>query len=463
MYSAWQRFTLSDLNLYRWRGASFLYRLVGLLSGWRQGSWLLQWAETIGLLLISLVLVTGPFVSTSLIGLLLVACGSYCFLFVATDNTRIVLTPVHLLVFMYWGIATVATAFSPVKEAAFSGWIKLTLYIVFFALASLILRSATLRSWAIGIFLHAALIVSVYGIRQEIFGAEQLATWNDPTSQLAQDTRAYSYLGNPNLLAGYLLTAVALSLAAFFVWRLWLPKILAATMILVNTACLYFTDSRGGWIGMLALILVFLLLLRVWWAAYLPSFWRKWLLPIVFGCLAAFLIAAAIFVEPLRLRVMSIFAGREDSSNNFRMNVWAAVFKMISDRPLIGIGPGNDAFNAIYPIYQQPRFTALSAYSIFLEIAVETGIIGLSAFLWLIIVTYQHGYRTLVDLRESGNKQGYWLIASLAALAGMLAHGVVDTVWYRPQISSLWWLSMAIVASFYQLSNMSNDNGKAVQ
>lgn len=460
MYSAWQRFTLSNLNLYRWRGASFLYRLVGLLSNWRQGSWLLQWAETIGLLLVSLVLVASPFVSTSLIGLLLIVCGGYGFLLTITDNTQLSLTPIHLLVFLYWGIATIATAFSPVQDEAFSGWLKLTLYIIFFSLGSIVLRSATLRSWVIGIFLHVALIVSVYGIRQEIFGAEQLATWNDPTSQLAQDTRVYSYLGNPNLLAGYLLTAVALSMAAFFVWRLWLPKMLAATMILINSACLYFTDSRGGWIGMLAAIFVFLLFLRLWWGAYLPRFWRKWLLPLVFGGIVAFLITAVVLVEPLRLRVTSIFAGREDSSNNFRMNVWAAVFEMIGDRPLIGIGPGNDAFNAIYPLYQRPRFTALSAYSIFLEIIVETGFIGLSAFLWLLIVTYQHGYRTLNYLRETGNKQGFWLIATLAAMGGMLAHGVVDTVWYRPQISSLWWLSMAIVASFFQLSATPQGNVK---
>ena len=460
MYSAWQRFTLSNLNLYRWRGASFLYRLVGLLSNWRQGSWLLQWAETIGLLLVSLVLVASPFVSTSLIGLLLIVCGGYGFLLTITDNTQLSLTPIHLLVFLYWGIATIATAFSPVQDEAFSGWLKLTLYIIFFSLGSIVLRSATLRSWVIGIFLHVALIVSVYGIRQEIFGAEQLATWNDPTSQLAQDTRVYSYLGNPNLLAGYLLTAVALSMAAFFVWRLWLPKMLAATMILINSACLYFTDSRGGWIGMLAAIFVFLLFLRLWWGAYVPRFWRKWLLPLVFGGIVAFLITAVVLVEPLRLRVTSIFAGREDSSNNFRMNVWAAVFEMIGDRPLIGIGPGNDAFNAIYPLYQRPRFTALSAYSIFLEIIVETGFIGLSAFLWLLIVTYQHGYRTLNYLRETGNKQGFWLIATLAAMGGMLAHGVVDTVWYRPQISSLWWLSMAIVASFFQLSATPQGNVK---
>jgi len=46
-------------------------------------------------------------------------------------------------------------------------------------------------------------------------------------------------------------------------------------------------------------------------------------------------------------------AGRADSSNNFRINVWAAVVEMIRDRPILGIGPGNTAFNKIYPLYQR--------------------------------------------------------------------------------------------------------------
>ncbi|MGK7877286.1 MAG: IctB family putative bicarbonate transporter [Xenococcaceae cyanobacterium] len=449
MNSAWQRFAISDLHLYQWRGASYLYRLVGFLRLWRQGTWLLQWAEPIGALLIGLVLVMGPFVSTSLIGILLLAGALFWGLLTLSEDGKPGVTPIHLLVLLYWSIATVGMAFSPVKSAAFSGWVKLTLYLLMFALSARVLRSPRISSWIITIFLHVALAVSVYGVRQEFFGVEQLATWNDPNSSLAQDTRVYSYLGNPNLLAGYLLPAIALSIAAVFAWRGWVPKALALTMVIVNSSCLYFTDSRGGWIGMLALIFAFLLLLRYWWNDYLPLFWRTWLLPMVLGTLAGLLIMAVLLVEPLRLRVLSIFAGRGDSSNNFRINVWSAVFDMIRDRPLIGIGPGNDAFNKVYPLYMRPNFTALSAYSIFLEIAVETGLIGLGCFLWLLVVTFNQGVRQLERLRASRNRQGFWMMAAIAAMAGMLAHGIVDTVWYRPQINTLWWLMVAIIASNY--------------
>jgi putative inorganic carbon (hco3(-)) transporter len=450
MNFVWQRLTLSELHLSQWRFASYFYRLVGAFGSWREASWLLQWSDLLGAVLVSLVLILAPFVPNTIIGLLLIAGGVYWMLLTLTENGKPGITPIHLLVLLYWGIATVAFAFSPVKTAAFSGWVKLTLYLLMFALSARVLRSPRLLSWIIAIFLHVSLVVSGYGIRQQIYGVEQLATWNDPTSELAQQTRVFSYLGNPNLLASYLLSAIALSVAAVFVWRGWLPKALAMTMIIVNCACLFFTGSRGGWIGMLALSAAFLLLLYYWFIDYFSPFWRRWLLPIVFGGLAALLIAAVVLVEPLQLRVMSIFAGRKDSSNNFRMNVWMAAIDMIRDRPILGIGPGNEAFNQVYPLYMRPRYTALSAYSIWLDTLIETGFIGVSCFLWLIAVTITQGVRIVGRLRDNGKAQGLWLIAAIASMVGILAHGCVDTVFHRPQVNTLWWLMVAIIASQYR-------------
>jgi putative inorganic carbon (hco3(-)) transporter len=446
----WQQLTLSSLHLSQWRVSSYFYRWVGALGQWREGSWLLQWSEPLGALLISLILILAPFVSNSLIGVLLVAAGAYWVLLTLSDTSKPSITPIHLLVLLYWGIALVAVAFSPVKEAAFTGWIKLTLYMLMFALAARVLRSPRLTSWITTIFLHVALIVSVNGVRQQFFGATQLATWNDPESPLAKDTRVYSFLGNPNLLASYLLPAIALSVAAFFIWREWLPKVLAATMFLINSACLYFTDSRGGWIAMVALSAALLVLLYLWFMDRIPRLWRILLPVITVGGLVAVFAVAFIFVEPLRIRILSIFAGREDSSNNFRINVYEAVHEMIRDRPIIGIGPGNSAFNKIYPLYMRPKYTALSAYSIYLETAVETGYIGLSCLIWLIVVTITQGIRQMLRLRVERAPQGMWIIGAIAAMAGILTHGAVDTVWYRPEISTLWWLLLAIVASQYE-------------
>ena len=447
--SVWQQITLTTLPVRHWGESSYIHHLVGLLRQWRRGSWLMQWADGIGLLLVLLVFGLAPFVSTTLLGLLLLACAGFWGLITISDESGSGSTPVHLLVLLYWGIATVATALSPVREEAFSGWLKLTLYLLLFALMARLLRSPRLRSILITLYLHVAVLVSVVGLRQWFFGASALATWVDPESSLAGTTRVYSYLGNPNLLAAYLLPATVFSAAAVFAWRGWMPKALALVMFVVNSACLILTFSRGGWIGYVIAGFLLLLLLVYWLSYTWPRFWRIWALPIVLGVSMAVVVVAVATVDPLRDRVSSIFVGREDSSNNFRLNVWAAVQDMIRDRPILGIGPGNEAFNRVYPRFQRTGYTALSAYSIFLEIAVETGVIGFSCFLWLLLVTLNQGWMQLQRLKRLRNREGFWLMAAIATMIGMLTHGMVDTVWYRPQVSTLWWLMLALIASYY--------------
>lgn len=461
----WQRFTLSDLPLTQYLSTSYLHRsLVGSLFSWRQASILLPWGDTIAAAVLGIMYALAPFVPSIAIGVLLIACVGLWVLLTLTDEPTSVgnslVTPIHFLVLLYWGIALIATALSPVKRAALNDLMTLTLYLLLFALCARVLRSPRFRSWIINIYLHVSLLVSVYGIRQWRFGAAQLATWVDPESPLSKTTRVYSYLGNPNLLAGYLLPAVIFSLIAIFVWRGGVRKALAIIMLIVNTMCLVLTYSRGGWIGLLVAMLVAIALLVYWLGLQMSPFWRTWSLPILIGGLGGLLLIAVLFVEPVRLRVLSIFADRQDSSNNFRRNVWDAVFEMIADRPIIGIGPGHNSFNKIYPLYQRPRYTALSAYSIFLEVAVETGFIGLACFLWLIIVTCNTALLQLRRLRQSENLEGLWLIAAFATLVGMLAHGTVDTIWFRPEVNTLWWLMVALIASYWTPTSTQPENSR---
>jgi putative inorganic carbon (hco3(-)) transporter len=455
MNLVWQRFTLSSLPLKEYLATSYVHRhLVGLLSSWRQTSILMQWGDATAAALLSLIYALAPFASSTLVGLLLVACVGFWLLLTLSDEVTPAnvssVTPIHLLVLLYWGIALIATALSPVKKAAVNYLGTLTLYLLLFALCARVLRSPRLRSWIIVLYLHISLIVSVYGLRQWFFGATALATWVDPESPLSKTTRVYSYLGNPNLLAGYLLPAVIFSLVAIFAWQSWLKKALALTMLIVNTAALVLTFSRGGWIGLVVAVLAVMALLVYWKSVEMPPFWRTWSLPIVLGGLIGVLVLAVLLIPQFRERVFSIFADRKDSSNNFRRNVWDAVFEMIRDRPIFGIGPGHGSFNKVYPLYQRPRFTALSAYSIFFEVTVETGFVGLACFLWLLIVTFNTALLQVRRLRKLRNGEGFWLIGAIAILLGMLAHGTVDTVWYRPEVNTLWWLIVALIASYWK-------------
>ncbi|MFM7575422.1 MAG: O-antigen ligase family protein, partial [Microcystaceae cyanobacterium] len=135
-------------------------------------------------------------------------------------------------------------------------------------------------------------------------------------------TRVYSFLGNPNLLAAYLLPMIAFSISALLAWQKWLPKLLAGVMVCISIFCLFFTQSRGGWLGLVGVLISFLVLAYLWWQPYFSPFWKKWLLPSAIATVIILLILGFILVPALRMRILSIFAGRNDSSNNFRINVW---------------------------------------------------------------------------------------------------------------------------------------------
>ena len=400
----------------------------------------LEWLAAILLM----VLLSGlPFLSRSGLALVMVACGLIWLLWsLCTPPARIETPSSWLLVIV--GVAILATGFSPVPTAAVKGLLKLLSYLGVYALALKLLRQQP--AWwdrLVAGLLGGGLLSSVLALRQLYASTEDLATWADPNSISAGTIRIYGPLGNPNLLAGYLLPLLPLATVALIRWSGVGSRLFAAiTLVLASTATTL-TYSRGGWLGMVAALAVLLLLLLLRSTRRWPLFWRR-LLPLAVLLAGAMLLAvAAMKLEPIRTRITSLLAGRGDSSNNFRINVWLAAIEMIQDRPWLGIGPGNNAFNSIYPLYQQPKFNALSAYSVPLEILVETGFPGLIASLGLLISSMGRGLESL----SSDAPMALAGLGCLAAMAGLLVQGITDTIFFRPEVQLIGWFCLATLAS----------------
>ncbi|MFZ4557434.1 MAG: IctB family putative bicarbonate transporter, partial [Pseudanabaena sp.] len=417
------------------------FRLISPLQSWREGSRLLS-AKFLGGLLV-LLLATLPFLENAQTGVIGAAVAiAWLMMWLSdhrdgADQTVPIWTPIHLPLISYWAIALLATLISPVRVAAIDGMVKLTIYMLAFVSLSRLMRLGW-RNIFIAAYLISALVASAYGVQQSFLGAPELATWTDPTSEIAGTTRVYSFLGNPNLFAGYLMPALPLGAIAAIYWQSWGMKAIGVITAILGAFCITQSQSRGGLMGLAAESFVIVLLLVYWWGKRLP----KWTLPTVFGGTAGAIALGTILVPTLRKRVGSIF-GTEDSSNAFRVNVWMSVLNMIKAKPILGIGPGNKAFNLVYPQYQRSGYSALGTYSVPLEITVETGIVGVICYGWLIFTIFRQGWIALNRLRSDRDASGLWIIGAIATLAGMMVHGLVDTVWYRPQVQLLWWLAIA--------------------
>ena len=115
---------------------------------------------------------------------------------------------------------------------------------------------------------------------------------------------------------------------------------------------------------------------------------------------------------------------------------------MFKDNWLLGIGCGNQNFREIYGLYMKTGFDALSAYNIYLETAVESGIFALAAFLAFL---YCNIFRAVKYILKKCNIKSIYLIIAVISLAGMLIHGFVDTVFFRPQIQFIFWIMIGAI------------------
>lgn len=354
---------------------------------------------------------------------------------------------IDMLVLAFAGMNVIATASSYYPIQSLKGLSKMAVYFCsYFLFLSALQKSTAKRSLLTLLpLLGAALAVSAYGLYQYKMGVAPLATWVDPTVD-DHSTRVFSTLKNPNLLAGYLVPLIPLSLSAalvFFLkdgWKkfLFVPVLGAAAVI--SVACVL-TGSRGGWIGIAGGVGSLTLTLVYWLWMNKPKFRPVILIALLLSPLVLFGIIHK--MPSLENRIMTMFVGRENSSNSYRMNVWISSFKLFCDNWWLGVGPGNSTFKLIYGIYMKSGFDALGTYCVPLEVAVETGVMGLLAFVAMIVSTMARAHEQFWQSINTAPER--WIKAGAAAgLLGMMMHGLVDTVYYRPQVQLIFWLLLAL-------------------
>ncbi|MEY2749806.1 MAG: putative bicarbonate transporter, IctB family [Cyanobacteriota bacterium] len=413
----------------------------GVLAGQASGPLTSRLPALAGIVLCAL-MAGLPLVTRGGLSLLILAAG-LLWLIWALRTPAGGLGPINGWLLLLLGIAVVATGCSPVPVAAFKGLLKLVSYLGVYALMRQLLAEAP-QWWnrIVAALLAGQLVSAVLAIRQLYGDTTELARWADPNSVADGTIRVYGPLENPNLLAGYLIPILPIALVALLRWRSWPQRLFAGCALLLGAVALFLSYSRGGWLGMLAALGSLALLLVLRQTRQWPPLWRRLFPALLLVAAVAVLVVAVTQVEPLRIRVLSLVAGREDSSNNFRINVWLAAIDMIQARPWLGIGPGNTAFNLIYPLYQQPKFNALSAYSVPLELLVEGGVPYLLAALGLLITSLRAGLAQL----KGESPWALPALAALAAIAGLGVQGITDTIFFRPEVQLTGWFCLASLA-----------------
>lgn len=342
------------------------------------------------------------------------------------------LTWADKLLLLYFIFVVISVAGSSLLYLSLKGFFKTLTYLGFYV--SLIHFFKDNKDKIKYVFFAYALAVAfetVVAFLQNFASVDEISGWQD-TSRLNPEevmTRVYGTLKpyNPNLFGGYMLACIPALITLPKKWGL--PIAALAAVALVLTGC------RGSYIGFFFQLL---LLVAVLYKFLEPKF--KKMFATIVAVFSALVFCFIMSVSALRARIFSIFAMRSDSSNSFRFNVYNSCIDIFKDNWLLGIGVGNQNFREIYGLYMKTGFDALSAYNIYLETAVESGIFALLAFLGFIAFIIKYA---LTNLKNK------YVLAALVSIVGILLHGFVDTVFFRPQIQFTFWIMVAVIRSFY--------------
>lgn len=354
----------------------------------------------------------------------------------------------ELWLLAYFMIVIISLAGSTLFALSLKGFMKTFTYLGFYLSVAHYLKNNTNKIpyifAAIGICIS---FEGVIGFLQNFAQVEEISTWQDVSNLNPEEvmTRVYGTLKpyNPNLLGGYFVAGLPalFGLSAYFAVEKKIKSLIISLFLtLISVAALFLTGCRGSYLGCLVIFVGFFAVS----AKYLWKNYKKIYLSFIAFCFAIFT-SAILFVSSLRARVLSIFAMRQDSSNSFRFNVYQSSIQMFKDNWLLGIGVGNKNFREIYGLYMRTGFDALSAYNIFLETAVESGIFALVAFFGFLIVLIKESVRFI--LKSSEIKCVIFVASALISILALMVHGMVDTVFFRPQIQFIFWIMVAVISS----------------
>lgn len=135
--------------------------------------------------------------------------------------------------------------------------------------------------------------------------------------------------------------------------------------------------------------------------------------------------------DNLTEHVESISNISTDASNLERVNRWKSAFRMFSERPWLGHGPGTYMF--LYAPYQKPfEKTIIStnagdmgnAHSEYIGPLAETGLPGMLSVLILVVVTIVYGVRVFYKTRD--HELRYIALAALLGLITYWTHGFLN-------------------------------------
>lgn len=328
--------------------------------------------------------------------------------------------------------ATMSALWAELPDEALSGAQRWVLNLAMFPIVYTALRKPRHVRWVFALFVVGALLSAGLGLA---------------TGSPAVDSARLEGSGvNANELGLQLVVAAILAAALGAARELPGPVRMAAWCAAgLSLLALISTASRGALVGLVVALLV---------APLLVGRGRRMFVLAIAGMAVAAAASYAVVLGPTEdLERIT----ESDATGTGRTEIWTIGWRMVQDRPLLGVGADNYGTSTIEYLLQPGGLTRSEffvdenkvAHNVYLQVIAELGIIGLVLFAIVIGFTLWTLWRAARDFEARGARtMGLLSRALLIALCGHLAAWTFSSDIYSKQL----WLLLAVAVAIGALS-----------
>jgi O-antigen ligase len=285
---------------------------------------------------------------------------------------------------------------------------------IYFMVANHIREKRQIKNyiWAL---LITCIIVSLMGIAQIPGGGRVTAPFEG-----AQ--------GEPNTMGGYLVFIICITAGLFLASDSLRSQLIYAALIFLFVAPLFYTQSRSSYLALIPAMLAFIWLSqkkRLWVVCGLIIIGLS--LPLVAPDPAKERVAYTFEQGRHRTEVIEVMGTKLDTSISARLWSWKNVARDWIKHPILGYGVTG------YRFVDGQYFRVL----------IETGLLGLIAFLILLGTIFGQGHRVFKE--ASGSFEKGLTMGSLAGFIGLMFHAIGANTFIIVRIMEPFWFVLAMI------------------
>ena len=244
-------------------------------------------------------------------------------------------------------------------------------------------------------------------------------------------SRAAATFDNPLILATFLVMTTPFCAFGAVYFKHSVNRTISTVCLVLTLGGIFCTESRGAYIAVALTLLTMLVSNKRVFKKMLP-----------------FIVMLAIGMPlVLVIRFKNSPAGDLLTSNNSRMRIWDCSLRVFLENPILGLGAGTENLHQL--IIQRLHTDRAHAHNLFLQLAVEGGIIGIIFAVAIIVIIVKNLY-SLFKLKE--NKYRPYAIVYISAFIGFITMSLFEHTLQTPKEMMIYFFLLGFIEATYRMA-----------